>query len=83
MPLAASVFRRSPPCLIKEAPEDEAKAKGFVQATRGFLQCGRPVVCRFSAAGVMAYPRVEAAGGRKAPRHEVAWCWALTGSGAT
>ena len=28
----------------------------------------------------MAYPRPEAAGGRKAPRHEVAGCWALAGS---
>jgi hypothetical protein len=28
----------------------------------------------------MGYPRAEAAGGRKAPRHEVAGSWALAGS---
>jgi len=27
---------------------------------------------RFSAAGMLVYPHAEAAGGRKAPRHEVA-----------
>jgi hypothetical protein len=31
---------------------------------------------RFSAGGMQAYPRAEAAGGRKAPRHEVAGSWA-------
>jgi hypothetical protein len=35
----------------------------------------RPLVCRFSAAGMQACPRVEAAGGRKTPRHEVAGSW--------
>jgi hypothetical protein len=29
-------------------------------------------MCRFSAAGMQAYPHAPAAGGRKAPRHEVA-----------
>jgi hypothetical protein len=29
-------------------------------------------LCRFSAAGMMAYPQAAAAGGRKAPRHEIA-----------
>jgi hypothetical protein len=29
---------------------------------------------------MMAYRRAEAAGGRKAPKHEVAVCWALIGS---
>jgi len=29
-------------------------------------------MCRFSAAGMQAYPRGKAAGGRKAPRHEIA-----------
>jgi hypothetical protein len=29
-------------------------------------------LCRFSAAGMMGYPRGEAAGGGKAPRHEIA-----------
>jgi hypothetical protein len=29
-------------------------------------------MCRFSAAGMTAYPRGKAAGGRKAPRHEIA-----------
>jgi hypothetical protein len=36
---------------------------------------GRRIVCScagFSAAGVMAYARAETAGGRKAPRHEIA-----------
>src|SRR5258708_23386868 len=37
-------------------------------------------VCRFSAAGMMAHLRAEAAGGRKAPRHEVAGSWVLAGS---
>ena len=32
---------------------------------------------RFSAAGMQVYPRAEGAGGRKAPRHEVAGSWAL------
>ena len=35
---------------------------------------------RFSAAGMMAHRRAEVAGGRKAPRHEVAGSWALAGS---
>jgi hypothetical protein len=30
------------------------------------------VLCRFSAAGMMVYPHAETAGGRKAPRHEIA-----------
>ena len=30
------------------------------------------LLCRFSAAGMQAYPRDKAAGGRKAPRHEIA-----------
>jgi hypothetical protein len=30
------------------------------------------VLCRFSAAGNEIYPRAAAAGGRKAPRHEIA-----------
>src|SRR5579862_2703432 len=30
------------------------------------------LLCRFSTAGLMVYPRAEAAGGRKAPRHEIA-----------
>ena len=29
-------------------------------------------LCRFSAAGMTGYPRAAAAGGRKAPRHEIA-----------
>src|SRR5207247_6883356 len=29
-------------------------------------------LCRFSAAGMKVYPRAVAAGGRKAPRHEIA-----------
>jgi hypothetical protein len=29
---------------------------------------------------VTGHPRAEAAGGRKAPRHEVAVCWAVAGS---
>ena len=29
-------------------------------------------MCRFSAAGMMAHRHAEAAGGRKAPRHEIA-----------
>src|SRR5260370_35784974 len=37
-------------------------------------------MCRFSAAGLIAHPRAEAAGGRKAPRHEVAGYWAVAGS---
>jgi len=37
-------------------------------------------VCRFSDAGMMLYLRAEAAGGRKAPRHEVAGSWAVAGS---
>ena len=32
----------------------------------------RLFMCRFSAAGMQVYRRAEAAGGRKAPRHEVA-----------
>jgi hypothetical protein len=32
----------------------------------------RLMLCRFSAAGKVAYPRGDAAGGRKAPRHEIA-----------
>src|SRR3954464_14284632 len=40
----------------------------------------RPLVCRFSAAGMTVYRRADAAGGRKAPRHEVAGSWALAGS---
>src|SRR5450755_2694342 len=35
-----------------------------------------PLLCRFSAAGMTAYPRGKTAGGRKAPRHEVAGSWA-------
>ena len=31
-----------------------------------------PILWRFSAAGMQVYPRAEEAGGRKAPRHEVA-----------
>jgi len=30
------------------------------------------VLCRFSDAGMTAYPRADAAGVRKAPRHEIA-----------
>ena len=37
-------------------------------------------LCRFSDAGVKADPRAEAAGVRKAPRHEVAVGGALAGS---
>jgi hypothetical protein len=37
-------------------------------------------LCRFSDAGVRADPRAEAAGVRKAPRHEVAVCGALADS---
>ena len=38
-----------------------------------------PLLCRFSAAGVTVSPRTPMAGGRKAPRHEIAgwerrWC---------
>src|SRR5580700_8494321 len=38
-----------------------------------------PIVCRFSAAGMMVSPRTPTAGGRKAPRQEIAgwerrWC---------
>jgi len=36
-------------------------------------------LCRFSAAGMMAYPHAETAGGRKAPRHEIAGVEAGTG----
>src|SRR5262249_15934076 len=32
----------------------------------------RPVLCRFSAAGNTVYQRAHLAGGRKAPRHEIA-----------
>jgi len=39
-----------------------------------------PHMCRFSAAGMMLYLRAEAAGGRKAPRHEVAGSWAVASS---
>jgi hypothetical protein len=31
-----------------------------------------PEMCRFSAAGMMVYRHAETAGGRKAPRHEIA-----------
>src|SRR6516164_2589171 len=38
-----------------------------------------PLMCRFSAAGMTVSPRTPMAGGRKAPRHEIAgwerrWC---------
>jgi hypothetical protein len=39
-----------------------------------------PVMCRFSAAGMTVYRRAAGAGGRKAPRHEVAGSWAVAGS---
>ena len=35
-------------------------------------------MCRFSAAGMTAYPRGKAAGVRKAPRQEIAGCGAAT-----
>src|ERR1700692_3339097 len=35
-----------------------------------FLRCMSLLLCRFSAAGMMAHRHAEAAGGRKAPRHE-------------
>ena len=37
-----------------------------------FVHLLREAMCRFSAAGMQVYRRAEAAGGRKAPRHEVA-----------
>jgi hypothetical protein len=36
------------------------------------VQCMSLLLCRFSAAGMMVYRRAPAAGGRKAPRHEIA-----------
>jgi hypothetical protein len=36
------------------------------------LQRGCRLLCRFSDAGMTAYPRAEASGVRKAPRHEIA-----------
>src|SRR5437762_7828373 len=48
------------------------------QAAAGKLWCIGEVrarcrlLCRFSAAGMKVYPRAVAAGGRKAPRHEIA-----------
>ena len=42
----------------------------------------RRFLWRFSAAGMPVYPRAEAAGGRKAPRHEVAGGWAPVGQRA-
>ena len=42
------------------------------KASPFFLQCMSPEVCRFSAAGMTVSRCAEAAGGRKAPRHEVA-----------
>jgi hypothetical protein len=38
----------------------------------GLCSRSRLVLCRFSAAGMTAYPRGKAAGGRKAPRQEIA-----------
>jgi len=37
-----------------------------------WLTTSGPDMCRFSAAGMKVYPRAGAAGGRKAPRHEIA-----------
>jgi hypothetical protein len=42
------------------------------------LHCMSPLLCRFSAAGMTVYRRAEAAGGRKAPRHEIAGNVAVT-----
>jgi hypothetical protein len=36
----------------------------------------RLLLCRFSAAGMTVSPRTPMAGGRKAPRHEIAGSWA-------
>src|SRR3984893_12801338 len=45
----------------------------------GPRQCRCLLLCRFSAAGMTVSPRAPRAGGRKAPRHEIAgwerrWC---------
>ena len=45
------------------------------------LRCMRQELCRSSAAGKVAYPRAPAAGGRKAPRHEIAWGGGAAGYG--
>ena len=49
------------------------KRSNFIRSRAFFLlQWMGPFVCRFSDAGMTAYRRTEAAGVRKAPRHEIA-----------
>jgi hypothetical protein len=55
-------------------------ADGPIEEWDCMLHCMSPQLCRFSAAGMMAHRHAEAAGGRKAPRHEVAGSWVLAGS---
>jgi hypothetical protein len=66
---------------LAATPPPTADKEVSLQLTEGIVTgllakicctCSRLDVCRFSAAGMMAYPQAAAAGGRKAPRHEIA-----------
>ena len=69
--------------IISQRTEDKAMRQPGQPPMRGATNVTHfpfPLVCRFSAAGMMLYLRAEAAGGRKAPRHEVAGSWAVASS---
>src|SRR5215470_509422 len=57
-----------------------ARADQVIEEGCCLLHCMSPLLCRFSAAGMTSYRRAEGAGGRKAPRHEVAGRWVRLGS---
>ena len=59
-------------------PRREVNAMFAVERKAYFLlsSVAFPFLCRFSAAGMTVSPRTPRAGGRKAPKHEIAgWEW--------